>query len=317
MKKLLFPVFLVLLIAFLCSCELMYKAPEKGKLRVFIYANDYKYGYGVNPLYKTINDGIQTGLCLTALAQASDTDFEVYYFLGKDADNKRGVIPVSDNVTVSNDVTLDAFIAKIDEVSGHVGSSDMTVFYFCGHGKRDDIKTLPYGTDTAEDTFIAFNNSGNTYIELCPVSDMIERISSLAGIKVVLSDFCHSGAFVQADYVTVNYGEYSGMTPVQLLGHIADIDVNPSLFCLSSSRYYQLSYEDAEIHGSFTQALLDGLGWNEAEGKLCASPVLDRGAIRLLDLAAYVRENDNEGAGHTQTPMFSGGSSDLVLFSFR
>ncbi len=316
MKKLLRPVFLVLIIALLCSCELAYKAPEKGKLRVFIYANDYKYGYGVKPLNKTINDGVQTGLCLTALAEKTGTDYEVYYFLGKDAENKRGAIPVSDKVTVSNDVTLDAFVSKVDEVSGQVRDGDMTVFYFSCHGSRNNKNTLPYGTDTAADSFIVFNNAANNDFEFSAVKYMKDKISSLSGTKVVFADFCHSGAFVQADYVSVNYGEYSGMTPVQLLGHGADIDVDPSFFCLSAARYYQESYESSQ-HGYFTKALLGGLGWDEENGCLTASPVLDRGAIRLLDLAAYVRENDNEGAGHTQTPMFSGGSSDLVLFSFR
>lgn len=315
MKKLLCPVFLVLMIAFLCSCELMYKAPEKGKLRVFIYANDYKYGYTTKVL-NTINDGVQTGLCLTALAEKTETDYEVYYFLGKDAENKRGAIPVSDKVTVSNDVTLDAFVSKVDEVSGQVRDGDMTVFYFSCHGSRNNKNTIPYGTDTAADSFIVFNNAANNDFEFSAVKYMKDKISSLSGTKVVFADFCHSGAFVQADYVSVNYGEYSGMTPVQLLGHGADIDVDPSFFCLSAARYYQESYESSQ-HGYFTKALLGGLGWDEENGCLTASPVLDRGAIRLLDLAAYVRENDNEGAGHTQTPMFSGGSSDLVLFSFR
>lgn len=315
MKKLLFPVFLVLFIAFLCSCELMYKAPEKGKLRVFIYANDYKYGYTTEVL-NTINDGIQTGLCFTALAEKSDTDYEVYYFLGKDDDNTRGVIPVSDKVSVSNDVTLNAFVSKIDAVSGQVRDTDMTVFYFSCHGSRNSKNTIPYGTDTTSDSFIVFNNAANNGFEFTAIKYIKDKISLLSGIKVVFADFCHSGAFVQADYVSVNYGEYSGMTPVQLLGHSADINVDPSFFCLSAARYYQKSYETG-LHGYFTKALLGGLGWDEENGRLAASPVFDRGAIRLLDLAAYVRENDNEGAGQTQTPMFSGGSSDLVLFSFR
>ena len=315
MKKVLHSAFLVLIFALLCSCELMYKAPEKGKLRVFIYANDYKYGYTTRVL-NTIDDGIQTGLCLTALAEATDTDCEVYYFLGKDADDKRAVIPVSDKVTVSNDVTLGAFVSKIDEVSGQVGSRDMTVFFFSCHGSREDKSTLPYGTDTSADSFIVFNNAMNNDFEFLTVKYMKEKICSLSGTKVVFADFCHSGAFVDSSYVSVNYGEYSGMTPVQLLGHSADINVNPSFFCLSAARYYQESYESGQ-HGYFTKALLDGLGWDEENGRLTASPVLEGGAIHLLDLAAYVRENDNEGAGHTQTPMFSGGSNDLVLFSFR
>jgi hypothetical protein len=89
------------------------------------------------------------------------------------------------------------------------------------------------------------------------------------------------------------------------------------LFCLSAARYNELSYEFTSpsdpLHGKFTNALLKALGWDEENQKLTAAAAEKNGKITLFEVSKYVAAHDGESR---QTPMVSGGSNDIVLFSF-
>ena len=60
-------------------------------------------------------------------------------------------------------------------------------------------------------------------------------------------------------------------------------------------------------------ALLKGLGWDEKNQSLTVAAAQDNGMITLFNLAKYITANDGTAK---QTPMTSGGSGDIILFSF-
>ena len=124
---------------------------------------------------------------------------------------------------------------------------------------------------------------------------------------------------MEPGYVSVDKSEYKDARAAQLFFENDKIDIDASLFCLSASRYYEESYEyrdpgkaDHRTHGYFTVALLDALGWN-GESYTGSAKAARNGRLTFQNLVIYVTENDNEGS---QTPMYSGGGNDVILFSF-
>lgn len=303
----------VFLLIVLCSCELSYKAPAVGKMRILVFGNDYTYGNAVyylsgeqftingtpaaaNKLYKTVNDAQQVGRALSALAQKAGMEYQTVY------------------LTNPSDVTETRLVAELEGLAALTSENDITVIYYSGHGFGVKTK-LPYGYDTSTCSYIVprFSDKPNSSV-LFPVSRFLELVEAIKGVKVVLGDFCYSGSLVQSNNFSVTFGEYSQMDPVYLFAKYRD-DVygNSSLFCLSAARYNELSYENTPLHGNFTSALLEALGWDEDNQCLKAAEAEKDNRITLAHIAEYVIANDGKSE---QNPMLSGGSNDIVLFSF-
>ena len=305
--------FAVFLLFVLCSCELSYQAPAVGTMRILVYGNDYVYGNGIyylngdqftingspasaSRLYKTVNDAQQVGRALSALAEKAGIEYQAVY------------------LTTSSDVTNTKLVSELEALKELTSENDITVIYYSGHGFGVRTK-LPYGSDTSTCSYLVprFSGKPNSSV-LFPVSDFLALVEAIKGVKVVLGDFCYSGSLVQSNNFSVTFGEYSQMDPVYLFAKYRD-DVygNPSLFCLSAARYNELSYENTPLHGNFTCALLEALGWDEENQCLKAAGAEKDNRITLSGLAEYVTAHDGESR---QTPMVSGGSNDIVLFSF-
>ena len=118
--------------------------------------------------------------------------------------------------------------------------------------------------------------------------------------------------------MSVDKEEYKNASAAQLFFENDKIDIDASLFCLSASRYYEESFEyrtagsDDRTHGYFTVALLEALGWN-GESYTGSATAARNGRLTFQNLVSYVTENDGYD---DQTPMYSGGGNDVILFSF-
>ena len=316
----------LMVLALLCSCENSVTPPAAGKMHIFVYGNDYLYGnrfyyedgtlagYGY-PLRGTVNDAMQTGLSLCALAQKAGYEYDGTFMLGMEPKE------VSDpNVTVINNVFLDPFLLELDALGARISDGDITIFFFSGHGLGEETM-LEYGSDASERSYFAFRQireaSGAkdlTSSILYPDYKILSRIETLPGTKVVLGDFCFSGAFVRPGNVSVTPGEYSGIDATRLFfGYRDDIKESSSLFCLTAARYYEKSWEPGGgAHGYFTAALLKALGWDEKNQTVATPAAMVDNRITLFGLVNYVAGNDDKAA---QTPMTNGGSNDIILFS--
>ena len=317
MRRLIAFLLAVFLLVAICSCELSYQAPEIGTMRILVFGNDYAYGNAVyylngeqftingtpataNRLYKTVNDAQQVGMALSALAE------------------KAGLEHQAVALTSYPDVTETRLVAELEALAALTSENDITIIYYSGHGFGVKTK-LPYGYDTSTCSYIVprFSSKPNSSV-LFPISRFLELVEAIKGVKVVLGDFCYSGSLVQSNNFSVTFGEYSQMDPVYLFARYRD-DVygNPSLFCLSAARYNELSYEFSQEtepdHGKFTNALLEALGWDEDNQCLKTAAAEKDNRITLSAIAEYVVSHDEESK---QTPMVSGGSNDIVLFSF-
>lgn len=317
MKRVMFFLFASIILIAFCSCELCYQAPEVGTMRILTIGNDYSYGSAVyyfdedhnekqlmigeqpaaaKMLYKTVGDAEQVALALSTLA------------------SKAGIAHQTVCLTEKDSVTKSRLVSELEALASITTDTDITIIFYSGHGFGDN-KKQPYGYDTSTYSYMAlrYDERPNSSI-LFSVSDFLALVEKIKGVKVVLGDFCYSGALVQSNNFSVTSGEYSQMDAMTLFAEYRDeVRENPSLFCLSASRYNELSYERTPLHGNFTNALLQGLGWDEANQCLTDAGAEKNGRITLFGLAKYITAHDGLSE---QTPMVSGGSNDIVLFSF-
>ena len=317
-------ILLAVMLIVLCSCELAVKAPEPGRMHIFVYGNDYKYGKAVYyedgkqagsapALNGTVNDAYQVCLALCSLAAKAGYEYEGIFMTGTES---RGV---SDpNISVIKSVYKSDFISVLDTLAKKVESSDITIIYYSGHGMGGDEK-LEYGSDTSKTSYMALRRDVDFSSSiLYPLNEFLAKVETIPGTKVILGDFCHSGGMVRAGNVSITAGEYDGIDATTLLTEYRnDICESSSVFCLSAARYYERSHEPGGgLHGYFTRALLEGLGWDEESQSLTKAEAMVNNRITLFNLAKYTTDNDNEKPGDPQTPMTSGGSNDIILFSF-
>ena len=307
----------ILLLTALCSCELTCDSPAQGKMHILVYGNDYTYGSSVyyedgtkiqgsaNPLKGTVNDAFQVGLALCNLAKSND--YDAIFMIGIESRSVSGL-----NATVINDVSKISFLNVLDSLASEASENDITIIYYSGHGLGGETK-LPYGSDPASGSYLALRRDSDSTV-LYPISKFLRTVESIPGTKVIIGDFCHSGALVRAGNVSVTSGEYSNISASKLLKYRNNITESSSVYCLSAARYFEKSYEPGGgEHGYFTKALLKGLGWDEEAQSLVMPEAMTDNRITLFNLAKYVTSND----GNTkQTPMTSGGSNDIILFSF-
>ena len=308
----------VLLLIVLCSCELSHEAPPVGKMRILVYGNNYRYGtydpvsntYSsvvlnadltdsgkvAGSLNNTVNDAQQVGRALSELAEKAGLEYQVVY------------------LTAVSDVTDERLVSELQALAALSSENDITIIYYSGHGFGVRAK-LPYDYDTATCSYLVPRCSElpGTCV-LFPVSEFLELVNAIRGVKIVIGDSCYSGSLVQSNNFSVTSGEYLPMDLVTLFsGYRDDITEDPSLYCLSAARYYELSYEKTLLHGNFTKAFLEALGWDEENQCLTTAAAEKDNRITLFEIYKYVTAHDGESR---QTPMVTGGSNDIVLFSF-
>ena len=320
-------ILVVLLLA--CSCELIYEAkdgsPSIERVNILVYGNDYAnstWNHGpVSKLYGTVNDATQVGLAFEALAKASGLECNVHYILGKNHDRTGVNFRYEIQNAIENpdtDTTMSHFREVISQIADISTEKDLTVVFVSCHGFYDASVGTKAEYGKAEGTYFVTSANKGDECEFYSHNDFLDDVSRIKGIKLILADVCHSGGIVKPDYVGLGKDEYKGMDAAQLFFENDKIDIDASLFCLSASRYYEESFEyrtagsDDRTHGYFTVALLEALGWN-GESYTGSATAARNGRLTFQNLVSYVTENDGYD---DQTPMYSGGGNDVILFSF-
>ena len=320
-------ILVVLLLA--CSCELIYETkdgrPSIERVNILVYGNDYAgslwHGQSVNPLYGTVNDATQVGLAFEALAKESGLECNAHYILGKNHDRTGVNFRYEIQNAIENpdtDTTMSHFREVISQIADISTEKDLTVVFVSCHGFYDASVGTKAEYGKAEGTYFVTSANKGDECEFYSHNDFLDDVSRIKGIKLILADVCHSGGIVRPGYVSVDKEEYKNASAAQLFFENDKIDIDASLFCLSASRYYEESFEyrtagsDDRTHGYFTVALLEALGWN-GESYTGSATAARNGRLTFQNLVSYVTENDGYD---DQTPMYSGGGNDVILFSF-
>jgi len=315
---------------FLSSCELMVEQEPKGVIRIVSVGIDYKDLAAISPnLNSTCNDAYEVGQVLKALGEKEGTEVELYYLLsehdGQSILNEFNETHTNTNIYYPSKENFTDILNNIGEVQN---SQDMLFIFLAGHGYDGfgiSEYELTYGEDlTSEYSFVIPDNKGqidsdiNEY--LYKLDDYLDFVETVPGKKVLLNDFCFSGAMVSDDNISLDLTTYyysDHPSTADLLFSSTSEKVLDDIYILSAAQSYQESFEDYQ-HGNFTQALLDGLGWDETNQVLLEPiPVLteyiNSSKIYLSTLANYTKKNDNY---NYQTPKMTTSSNDIILFEF-
>jgi hypothetical protein len=224
-------------------------------------------------------------------------------------------------------------IADIAALAGSIGSNDLFVFYYSGHGTvypylgASHEWILPSGSINGSGTFLPANAIYDT--ELGQILDQVPT-----NRRVVILDSCNSGGLIgeglEADTVapvlagnTAWAGSITLTTIFQAIGNYAKFTttdnggVSPyKALTIAASGAGESSFESSSLpyngHGVLTYFLLQAAGQGDLNGD---------GVVTVLETFALAKAGVDQwwnqaqaGTSYVFSPHVSGGPIDLVLF---
>lgn len=300
MKHLLFLV--LYLFIFSLGCELFWKEPHPGKIVHLAIGLNYQ-GTDVQTLRGTINDATEL---VGALNRLADSRGRVYCPL----------LLIQDGVETDFLPTKEGVRSQIHQVQTFLDKEDLFIISFAGHGHTDGSLVLypPEG----EPKILDWEDNPKPSVLLSPF-ELFEQLNTIQATTLLFLDSCYCGNFVQPSENSVSLIENDkGIEEAYHLYLEGNTRKNNHLYVLSATTADNTCKEPMHgehIHGYFSQALLEGLGWDAQMHHFTNR----KDVLSLDDLYHFIHENQNfptSGMRKTryQHPTINGGPLDLVLF---
>jgi len=332
----------LLFLLILSSCELKQKLPETRIFYVGV-ALDYK-NTNVNSLHGTLNDGYEMEKAFNKNAQKCNEKFFNYSLYQEGFDHDE------DTISSPNYPSKLNILSAFDDISNKAEITDITIFYFSGHGSKDDGALLCGTTDSiGGKSMTDINVIDDSYL-LSPI-EIKHKMSKIKGKKLIIVDSCYSGNFYSDSDDTVDISENDDYYQSSFEKFFGDCEASSDkdIFILCATENDNFSHEPSSLlhshpHGYFTRALLEGIGWNYGEygtvtnkteesvvaddgiqGKLChGNPpaCYSSNSLSIDNLYRYIKENQNiplkitDGQRSHQHPRVTSGRKDLILFQY-
>lgn len=331
----------LVVVLFICSCELFSDFEEKGgKVWIVVYGNTYENS-GPFPtdegkalyasrLYGTVNDAVQVGNALVEWARTTKKKYDATYLIGKETrfvgDPLYGYqerivgYPVEESneccrvcvMDSTGDTSLESFRLCMDRISMLSSPGDMAIVFFSGHGFRKDDCKVVFGEDVSKNGMLVFSDNKGSNLEVLTCSDLISYARGISGTKIILGDFCYAGSLVQSNGLSMNRSSYEGGVGEFFSLLTSNVTEESSVFCVGACEYYKTSSEIREsAHGLFTIGLLEALGWDEKKQHIDGR----QNEICLSEVCRIINENNKKK--NVQQCVANGGSNDVVMFRKR
>ncbi|MDY0288857.1 MAG: caspase family protein [Sphaerochaeta sp.] len=329
MKKAMVLTLLVFILLFQ-GCELFIAEAPLGSIHA-IYVGLSYHGTDVNYLAGTLNDATELENCFTALCNKHIRPIHSYPLLQRGGafeswgETARGTrYPIYSYDTPDTYATLPTksnVLSVIGALKPLLTEKDLTIFSYSGHGLEGGSLVLaPSSPD--DPTIFTSENRVKSEV-LLSVRELLDALSALPGRQLLILDSCHCGSFVEGSGSSVSLIEKELFLDEALALYFSSDQYSPSLFVMAATTASNTSKEpvaSSHIHGYFTEAVLDGLGWDHQKSILKeSSPAMKKGVLTLDSLYAYVLENQDFPLTGTnpkryQHPTISGGAYTLRLF---
>lgn len=314
-------ILVTLLAVLLTSCELAYRdSYQTGTIWFVGYAADY-------------DDGIYTSSGKPLASVSFDFDGKSTWTLAEllntkgDAEELNKAFKALSDKAGTTYKSIMVFNASWEKYQETLQSelnpekNDIVIFSFGCHGSGYvGEKDVSYGSDKAyKRDGIAFYEDSTKTAENITYEKLYKFVEdNFTCTKFFIYDVCHAGSAIVGDGVTVNKDVYDNVNPASIMFN-HNINQKSSIWTLSAATYFQQSFENNETgHGAFTTCLLDALGWDFRQQKLgtvkaLSGNTLSAGSIARYIYSEYGKELSKE---HNQNPVFSAGSSDIILYKF-
>lgn len=306
----------MILVLLLCSCELMYKSQEKGKLYVLSIGMKYAdIGYpdreGKVPRLDVCPFDAQ---CVAEAFDLLNTDPNAVINCFTDSEN--------------GFYDINTLLLQIRTLASVSKPNDIFVFYYSGHGItsnniEDNPGYIKYENSaiTIDSASLIFSNKSKI-VEFLSCRTLLDELSAFKGKVVIIGDFCYSGSLISENNVSVdshNYYHKSNKVNIfedLLFSNTSVINTYPNLYILCASKPYEQSFT-SNPNSVFTKGLLKALGYED--GKLSKTIAALWGKeITLQSLAlstnsAIESDRTSTAAQHIKV---SSRSDDLVILSY-
>ena len=308
------------------SCELFLQEEPLGSIHAMYVALNY-HGTDVNYLEGTLNDATELQQCLASLSSKKLRSYTAYPFLQKggallDDSRFRRIYDYDDSSTFNSLPTKENVLNQISALASVLTENDLTIFSYSGHGIEGG--SLVLAPPSFSDPTIYDGDNTLKPDALLSVTELLSALSELPGKQLLILDSCYCGSFVEDSGSSVSLIEKSQFLDEAFTTYFSSAQYNPSLFVLAATTSDNTSREMpanfAHIHGYFTAALLDGLGWDHTSNTLFgSSPTTQKGVLTIDSLYKYILENKDYTINgiyvfQYQHPTTSGGAYTLRIF---
>nr|WP_319472358.1 caspase family protein [uncultured Sphaerochaeta sp.] len=279
------------------GCELMSDPPEEGKTHHLAIALNYD-GTDVRSLNGTLPDAIELEKAFAAL------------FAGKEHTSTLMLQDGSDDLNDPLLPTREHVKAKIKSLSDSMEAQDILIISYSGHGWDDGSLVLyPPRSDGSilDANDIPFDDS------LLSVIDLYDKLKECKGSILLLVDSCYAGNFVEESETSYSLIERDSYLKEVYNQYFTKGEYTRPVFVLAATTYDNTAGETAS-HGYFTQALLEGMGWDE-ENQTLRDVGQTISADYLYQYVYYHQGIKLSGvySWDYQHPTITGGPLDLIL----
>ncbi|MDD7201802.1 MAG: caspase family protein [Sphaerochaetaceae bacterium] len=177
----------------LCAgCELVTEEPKRNVHFVGVGLS-YKLSSGTAGSGVLIPVGTESGTVLPSCLNDVANVYARFSTRGYDSFTSYSGDSSLTYITDANG-TIDSYslcVSALDSVASTAKDSDLTIFYYSGHGYGDGSLALTDGTTRTV--------PGNTYVmgKLLGIDTLLAKLSAIAGDKLVVMDSCYSGSLAE------------------------------------------------------------------------------------------------------------------------
>ncbi|MBI9096186.1 MAG: caspase family protein [Sphaerochaeta sp.] len=308
------------------SCELFLSEEPLGSIHAIYVALNY-HGTDVNYLEGTLNDATELQQCLGSLSSNNHRPYTAYPFLQRggallDDSQARHIYAYDDASSEASLPTKGNVLGQIEDLIPFLSEKDLTIFSYSGHGIGGG--SLVLASPSLDDPTIYDENNRLKPEVLLSVTELLSALSVLPGKQLLILDSCYCGSFVEKSGSSVSLIERSEFLDEAFTTYFSSERYSPSLFVLAATTSDNTSKErggsTAHSHGYFTEAVLEGLGWDHGSNTVIgSSPAMKKGVLTTDSLYAYILENQDLpltgiNPKYYQHPTTSGGAYTLRLF---
>jgi len=319
----------------MASCELYYEEPvQRGTVRIvsigITYENEpEEVAYPedeekdqLGDLPGTVFDARELSKALSQQAQRAgwdSADIEVTLLLQEGTDHTQ------DTFYDPGYASRDRLENTLNEIKDSATVDDLTIITYSGHGIEETGELLMAHTLTegAIDHSLPPSNPESIIVTPEWLHDLIRPIK---GKKLLILDSCYSGLIIPKSASSSSwvydkgfddwYGKYFSDEEYEI----------PSFMVLTASADTNSYEEDYLMHGVFTSALLEGLGWDQETNTITTGdpPAAKDGLLSVDSLYKYIKKHQVYPVRwslfsigeNVQHPMVTGGAMDMLLFRY-
>ncbi len=302
---------LFLYLILMLGCELCHPSPTRGNVYHLGIGLSYA-GTDVRVLRGTLNDAREQQKAFSSLY--GERSFTSVMLLQEGLllpDGSMGY----DSADKSSLPTKERVLSALDSLVESMDQDDLLIVTYSGHGHTDGSWVLAPPHDGGR----IFSSTGEPDESvLLSVQELSVLLGQARGKVLLLIDSCYAGAFVaESDASLSAIPENPDFLHKLYAAYFSKQEKKAPFFVMAATTRDNTSKEPhygSPIHGYFTQALLEGLGWDEQQQLLDSrNEYLD-----LDELYHFVCEHqriptEGEHPVFYQHPTITGGALSLVL----